>query len=194
VILWCGTNTDVTEQRDAAAKQRQFLKEMLAGFTEGRLRLCFADSELPAPLPPLSDAIDLTPTSLRLLRKQLEAVAEGLKTAERAAFGLPDRSPRGGDERGSARRRGCGTHSRGPRQWDDPGLGFGRRTWDRGGHDPPRRGTGFHHGRVRPGLLFMQSCTDRLYLLSVAGEGTTVVLEIDRDRSMPAWLDTSGDL
>jgi hypothetical protein len=35
----------------------------------------------------------------------------------------------------------------------------------------------------------MQSCTDRLYLLSIAGEGTTVVLEIDRTPPQPAWFD-----
>jgi PAS domain-containing protein len=67
----------LSQLQEAGVRQRRFLREMLAGFTEGRLRLCFAPEELPTPLSPLSDTFALSDQSLRLFRKQLEAVAEG---------------------------------------------------------------------------------------------------------------------
>jgi hypothetical protein len=60
VVLWCGTNTDVTEQREASVRQRRFLREMLLGFTDGRLRLCDSADDLPQPLLSLSNPVNLT--------------------------------------------------------------------------------------------------------------------------------------
>jgi PAS domain S-box-containing protein len=91
-----GVQTDITEHRrteeenarlltevqNTAAQQRAFLRDILASVTEGRLRLCEAEEELPAPLPiPATDEpIPLTMESLRYLRRATTeaAVAAGL--------------------------------------------------------------------------------------------------------------------
>jgi PAS domain S-box-containing protein len=151
ITLWCGTNTDVTEQREAAQKQRRFLKEMLAGFTEGRLRLCFAPEELPAPL----SRPDPGPLSLpdeSALRGLRRCVGEAV-----AALGLPSERAQGfatavheaARERGKVRRRRHGARVRGRRRGHAPGVGGGPGAWHRRGHDPPGGGARLHHRRLR---------------------------------------------
>ncbi|MBC8134271.1 MAG: PAS domain-containing protein [Fibrella sp.] len=178
----------VDDLREASLRQRRFLKEMLSGFTEGRLRLCFTQSEMPSQLPPLSDPIELTVTSLRLLRKQLDAVAEGLRlpkerlsdflTASHEAGMNAVRHANGGTARIH------GDRDTGMIQvWiSDNGPGIAEDMIHRAVEQ------GFTTGGFGQGFFYMQSCTDRLYLLSVANTGTTVVLEMDRTPPMPAWL------
>jgi PAS domain S-box-containing protein len=178
----------VAELRKASLRQRRFLKEMLSGFTEGRLRLCFADSELPDPLPPQSDPLELTSDSLRLLRKRLEAVAEGLKLPKERLADLLTACHEAGmnavRHAGGGTARIHGSPESGVIQvWVvDQGPGIAEEMIHRAVEQ------GFTTGGFGQGFFYMQSCADRLYLLSVANSGTTAVLEMDRMPPNPAWL------
>jgi PAS domain S-box len=176
----------VAELREAGGRQRRFLKEMLAGFTEGRLRLCFSEDELPAPLPPLSERWALSQTSLRWLRQELEerAAGWGLPEERRQDFATAvheaavNAMKYGGG--GTARIHGNDSTLQ---VWivdEGPGIAEDmiHRAIERG---YTTQGFGL-------GMFFMQSLTDRLYLFSEAGKGTTVVLEMDRTPPGPAWL------
>jgi PAS domain S-box-containing protein len=193
-----GTLVDITdakeredERRAMAQKQRRFLKEMLAGFTEGRLRLCFTREELPAPLAPLSEPLELSDTALRLLRKRLEAVGEGLKLPKDRLQGFATAVHEAAVN--AVKYGGGGT----ARVHGDPEMGTVQ-VWveDRGPgiaeemiHRAVEQGyttAGFGHG-----MFFMQSCADRVYLYSRSGEGTSVVLEMDWVAPEPAWLRAS---
>jgi PAS domain S-box-containing protein len=177
----------VHDLRESSVRQRRFLKEMLAGFTEGRLHLCFTESELPVSLTPLSDAIKLSATTLRHLRKQIETstkqflftpkrVADFLTASHEAAMNAVRHG-------GGGTARIYGEHSTGTLQvWisdDGPGIA----------EDMIHRAVerGFTTGGFGQGFFYMQSCTDRLYLFSVAGKGTTAVLEMDRKPLEPIW-------
>jgi serine/threonine-protein kinase RsbT len=164
---------------------------MLSGFTEGRLRLCFTRDELPTPFPPQSDALDLTPTSLRLLRKHLEAVAEGLNFPKER---LADFLTASHEAAMNAVRHGGGGTARihGDREtgviqvWvSDNGPGIAEEMIHRAVEQ------GFTTGGFGQGFFYMQSCADRLFLLSVANVGTTAVLEMDRTPPKPMWLNSS---
>jgi len=48
------------ENQEADARQRIFVRDMLAVVTDGRLRLCHTDDDLPAELTPFGDLVDLT--------------------------------------------------------------------------------------------------------------------------------------
>jgi PAS domain S-box-containing protein len=175
--------------REAARTQRRFLQEMLAGFTEGRLRLCFAASELPAPLPPLSASVALSPDRLRLVRQMVKAAAVELMLPEPRAADFETAVHEGAVNAvkygGGGTARIHGDSSSGILQvWIvDQGPGIAEDLI----HRAVERGyttAGFGHG-----MFFMQSCTDRLYLLT-GPTGTTVVLEIERIAPEPVWLRT----
>jgi PAS domain S-box-containing protein len=69
-----GVCRDITSEKEASERQRTFLKEMLFGLTEGRLRLCDSPADLPVPLPTACDPVNLSPMTIRQLRKQVESV------------------------------------------------------------------------------------------------------------------------
>ena len=81
-----GVAFDVSERvhaeralRQSAARQRQFLRDVLASVTEGRLLLCQSEDELPAPLPTAASPIMLSMSGgLRELR---QAAGEACRTA-----------------------------------------------------------------------------------------------------------------
>ncbi|HVK06164.1 MAG TPA: PAS domain-containing protein [Armatimonadaceae bacterium] len=178
----------LAELREAGTRQRRFLKEMLAGFTEGRMRLCFSESELPAALPPLSDPLSLSDASLRPLRKHLAGAAEGMQIPQERLQGfvtaVHEAAVNAVKYGGGGTARVKGDVNAGVLQvWvEDQGPGIAEEMI----HRSVERGyttQGFGHG-----TFFMQSCSDRLYLFSETGRGTTVVLEIDRHAPEPAWL------
>jgi PAS domain S-box-containing protein len=178
--------------REAASKQRRFLREMLAGFTEGRLRLCFSEGELPAPLPPLSEPLELSENSLRLLRRRLGAVAGGQNLQEGRLQGFAtavhEAAVNAVKYGGGGTARVHGDPEAGTVQvWvEDQGPGIAEEMI----HRAVEQGyttAGFGHG-----MFFMQSCADRLFLLSESGRGTVVVLEVDREAPEPAWLRPDG--
>jgi len=78
---WIGVHTDVTEQRSAELKQRQFTRDVLFSVTEGRLRLCQTPDDLPAPLAE-AQPIGLTTEALSEVRRRVRETA--------AAAGFPD--------------------------------------------------------------------------------------------------------
>lgn len=187
VVLWCGTNTDVTEQREAAARQRRFLREMLLGFTDGRLRLCDAESELPVPYPKTSDPIELIPSTVRLLRKEAETVATALGIPEERSLDLGTAT---GEAAMNAVRHGGGgigrvygnTETGAVQVWiTDKGPGIAEEMI----HRAVERG--WTTGGFGQGFFLMRSCADRVYLLT-GEQGTTVVIEQEQQPSPPAWL------
>jgi anti-sigma regulatory factor (Ser/Thr protein kinase) len=177
----------VAELREASLRQRRFLKEMLAGFTEGRLQLCFAKEDLPRPLAPQSDPVPLADTTLAALRQRLDRVAERLglprhrlqdyQTAVHEAAMNAVKYGGGGVVRIYGDRQ-SGTHQ----VWvEDSGPGIAEELI----HRAVERGyttDGFGHG-----MFFMQSCADRVYLFT-GPSGTTVVLEQERTAPEPAWI------
>ena len=177
----------LAELREANIRQKRFLKEMLAGFTEGRLRLCFTEAELPAPLIPQAEPIELTPTSLRQLRKLVEGVAETvsmptdrLHDFETAVHEAGMNAVKYGG--GGTGRVFCDPTSGTIQVWvEDQGPGIAEELI----HRAVERGfttAGFGHG-----MYLMRSCADRMYLLT-GPIGTTVVLEQDRTLPEPDWL------
>jgi anti-sigma regulatory factor (Ser/Thr protein kinase) len=176
----------VADLKEANARQRRFLREMLFGLTEGRLRLCDTEADLPPPLPPLGDAVELSAPTLRLLRKQVEAVAEGLHLPKERLYDLI--TAVGEAAMNAVRHAGGGTG----RVHGDPATGQ-MQVWvrDQGAgiaeeliHRAVERGWttgGFGHGF----FLMRQTC-DRLYLLT-GPEGTRVVLEQGRTPPPLAW-------
>jgi anti-sigma regulatory factor (Ser/Thr protein kinase) len=181
----------VIELRDASLRQRRFLKEMLAGFTEGRLRLCFTKRGLPPLLPPQSDPLQLSKTNLIRLRTELGTIAKRLNLPtlrlqdfETAVHEAAMNAVKYG---GSGTARIHGDPESGTLQvWvEDEGPGIAEELI----HRAVERGyttAGFGHG-----MFFMQSCSDRLYLLT-GPKGTTVVLEQDRTPPIPSWLAAVG--
>ncbi|MES2465189.1 MAG: PAS domain-containing protein [Armatimonadota bacterium] len=178
----------LADLQEASGRQRRFLREMLAGFTEGRLRLCFEREDLPAHLPPLSEVIALSASSLRLFRKQLEAVAEGLRYPKER---LSDLLTATHEAAMNAVRHGGGGTARiqGDQEtgtiqvWiEDHGPGIAEEMIHRAVEQ------GWTTGGFGQGFFYMQSCADRLYLLSVANQGTTALLEMDRTPPHPSWL------
>jgi PAS domain S-box-containing protein len=177
----------VAELLEASFRQRRFLREMLLGFTEGRLHLCNCSSDLPKPLPPLSESVDLSSPTIRLLRKQVVADAHNLQFSPER---LHDFETAVGEASMNAVQHGGGGRGR---VHGDPHLGVVQ-VW------VEDRGTGiadeFIHRAVEQGwttggfgqgFFLMRSCADRIYLLT-GPKGTTVVLEQERTVPEPAWL------
>ena len=181
-------------QREAAVRQRQFLREMLSLLSEGRLHLCDTADELPAPLAPaMADAaapIPLGKSNLRTLREQVRAAAKsaGLPNErwEDLLFAVGEASMNA-VVHGVVGARGevCADRERGMVQvWiHDRGVGIAedalhRATLEKGFSSVGTMGHGF--------WMMLQTC-DRIFLLTGPG-GTTVVLEQERQTPEPAWL------
>jgi PAS domain S-box-containing protein len=187
IVLWCGTNTDVSERIEFEAKQRRFLREMLFGFTDGRLRLCDTSADLPPRQQALAESVPLTPANLRSLRKRVDAVAatlafpmERMQDLETAVGEAGMNAVRhGGGGIGSIR----GNPDVGLMQiWvEDHGTGIALDQIHRAIEQ------GWTTGGFGQGFFLMRSCADRVYLLT-GPTGTTVVLEMERNAPEPAWL------
>jgi PAS domain S-box-containing protein len=192
-LLLC-VSRDVTEEREAERRQRRFVREMLFGMTEGRLRLCDGPGDLPARLAPDGgEPVALTRSTLRLLRKRVEAAAEraGLvkERAEDLLTGVGEAGMNAVTHAGGGRAEVCADAAAGRVQvWiTDTGGGIThetihKATLERGWTTAGTLGHGF--------WLMLRTC-DRVYLLT-GPHGTTVVLEQQRDRPEPPWLRAVG--
>lgn len=176
-------------QTEAASRQRRFIREMLFSLTEGRLRLCDAPADLPAPLPEGCDPVDLTARTLRRLRRDAAGAADELQFSSERTHDLVSAVGEaamnavvhaGGGE-GQVRQ----DKERGVIQvWiQDQGAGIQddaihRATLERGFSSAGTLGHGF--------WVMLQTC-DQVYLLTGPG-GTTVVLEQERTLPPPAWM------
>ncbi len=178
---------DLTERERAAAQQRAFLREVLASVTEGHLILCHAPSDLPAPLVPLGAPIPLSRESgLRELRHLALEAASGM--AEEGRHDLVTAASEAGMNAivhggGGSGLVSMGTNGAVQVRVEDQGTGIAmenlpKATLSRGFSTKATLG----HG-----LKMMLETIDRLYLLT-GPTGTTVVLEQERDRPLPAWL------
>ncbi len=177
----------VAELQEASTRQRRFLREMLLGFTDGRLRLCDSASDLPKPLLPLSEPVELTASTMRRLRKQVVADAEQLQLPQERLY---DFETAVGEASMNAVQHGGGGTGR---VHGDPGSGV-IQVWieDSGegiAEDFIHRAIeqGWTTGGFGQGFFLMRSCADRIYLLT-GSTGTTVVLEQERIPPEPAWL------
>lgn len=192
VVLWCGTNTDITGQIEAEAKQRRFFREVLFSLTEGRLRLCDSAADLPLPLAPASETVELSAPMLRVLRERLKAAAEALRFVKERVQDIEiavgecamNAVTHGGGGEGWV----CADPERRVIQvWvKDTGKGISEEALPRALEIGVSSAGSLGHGF----WLMLRTC-DRIYLLTGA-EGTTVVLEQERDAPEPTWLKTEG--
>lgn len=174
--------------REAEARQRLFVREVLFSVSEGKLRLCDNPTDLPLPLAPAGDALPLTRTSLALLRVRVQAEAarrgfaaerwQDLLTAINEAGMNAIVHAGGGEAQVRASEQGV------LQVWiSDQGKGIAvgtlhRATLERGFTTAASFGHGF---------WMMLKTVDRVWLLTRA-TGTTVVIEQDRVAPEPQWL------
>lgn len=167
--------------KESEARQRAFLRDVLASATEGRLHLCLSEADLPEHRESCAGPITLSARTLKDLRRAMReaARAEGLD-AERSGClesGVGEAAMNavvhGGGGEGMVCRGGDGV----VQVWiTDRGKGISvdhlpRATLLRGYSSAGTLGHGFY--------LMLQS-VDRLWLLT-GPEGTTIVLEQDRE-------------
>lgn len=188
---WVGTATDIHDDKETTIKQRRFIREVLASVTDGGLRLCDSEADLPMPLSniPLGEApFTLSKESLRTFRQLVIAACEGVGLSpERTA----DLALAAGEAAMNAVVHG-GEFAEGRvyilRASDTNKISTGNgavQVWisDGGGgiaEDSLHRATlerGFSSaGTLGHGFPLMLSTTNRVYLLTGSG-GTSVVLE-----------------
>lgn len=169
----------VRESERGREFQRRFLTEVLANVTDGRLCLCSRDSDLPALLPMIGEAVLLTtPQSLAPFRRKIEAVG--------AVVGLPYARTQELIITGGEAAMNCIVHAGGgiatmcgvpggtrmQIYFADTGDGIAddllhRATLERGYTTVRSLGLGF---------TLMHSIADRVYLFT-RPSGTTVILE-----------------
>lgn len=183
VRRWVGTATEIHDEKEAAEKQRRFLREVLASVTEDRLRLCDSQTELPTPL-----ANMLGGAPIPLSRESLGAFRGLVAAACEAVCLPPDRTAdlvlAAGEAAMNAVVHGGGGEGRVYASKDDSGS---VQVWvaDRGdgiAEDSLHRAT-LERGYTTAGTLghgfpLMLRTVDRVYLLTGA-EGTLVVVEKD---------------
>ena len=79
----------LAEAWESAQRQRAFLRDVLASVTEGALRLCDAETDLPTPLTPWAAPLPLSMSGgLRDLRHQAFAAAQAAGLAEERCYDL----------------------------------------------------------------------------------------------------------
>ena len=182
-----GVCRDITNEKEAVVRQRTFLKEMLFGLTEGRLRLCDAAADLPASLSTACPSVELTPPTVRVLRKQVLAMSEQMRFDKERVQDLETAVGEAGMNAIRHAHGGVGTvcadAEKGTLQvWvRDEGNGIAEHLI----HRAVERG--WTTGGFGQGMFLMHRTCDRVYLLTGVS-GTTVVLEQDRAAPAPAWL------
>lgn len=181
-------------QAELLAQQRAFLKDVLLATTDGVLRLCDTESDLP-PVPsdlPVPVPLDAA-SSLRQLRREVEQVAaqcdlpedriSDLLTAssEAAMNVVAHAGGRGGEGRASCDSRAGVVRVR----VSDAGPGIPlarlhRAVLERGFTTANSLGHGF---------WLMLKTADRIHLWTEEGRGTTVVIEEWRTQPTPEWAE-----
>lgn len=204
IILWVGTAADIDDQkrieealRETETREHSFLRDVLLAVTENKLRLCGSPDELPAPLPheEANTSFPLTTPTLTYFRAHVQQIVAGLNYCEQrqsdfvTAVGEAAMNAvvHGGGGEGRVR---VDRESAKVQVWvTDRGTGIDRSclhraTLERGYTTSGSMGYGF---------FLMLKTTDRIYLLSTP-QGTTVVLEQDRNPVDPLWGDLGYSL
>lgn len=190
-VLAQGVERKTFEQRlaESEMRQRTLLKDVLASVTEGKLRLCDSESDLPERLPALSDPVPLSDKTLRVLRRQARQAARAagldqeresdlLTAASEAAMNAVVHAGGGTATVGADLKTGL------VQVWvEDRGSGIDmshlpRATLDRGYTTAGTLGHGFK---------MVLSTVDVVWLLT-GPSGTTVVLTQGREIRQPGWL------
>ena len=174
------------EVQQAAERQRGFLRDVLSSVTGGKLRLCLEAQELPAECQ--STWIPLAvPGDLWELRRRTEEAAILNGMAERRRSDLVTAAGEAGMNAvvhgGGGHGRVCGIEGTVQVWVKDSGHGI---EVDRLPRAALERGY-TTAGTLGQGMKMMLDTADRVYLLTGA-DGTTVVLEQDREEAPPAWL------
>ncbi|MBC8135788.1 MAG: ATP-binding protein, partial [Fibrella sp.] len=175
-------------EQTALIRQRRFLREVLFSLTAGKLTLCDTEADLPAPLTPMSEEIELSRSELRSLRVEVESVAETIRLPKERLHDLLTGTGEGAMNAvvhgGGGTGRIFADRERGIIQvWmRDTGSGISEealpRALEKGASTAGTLGHGF--------WMILHTC-DRVWLLTGAG-GTTIVLEQDRTSPEPEWL------
>jgi len=178
---------DITDSKEAALRQRSFLRDILASVTEGKLHLCLGAEDLPEPLPQQDKKVQLSQKSLHYLREDVRKIANTLGFPQDRQQDLETAVGEAGMNAVVHAGHGIGhvhANETGTIQvWiEDSGRGIAierihRATLERGYTTAGTLGHGF--------WIILKTC-DRVYLLT-SEAGTTVVLEQDRVAPSPAW-------
>jgi anti-sigma regulatory factor (Ser/Thr protein kinase)/FixJ family two-component response regulator len=170
-------------------QQRAFLRDVLTSVTEGRLRLCDSEADLPAPLDACSEPIPLARETLARLRAEARRAARAARLGHDRMSDLLTAVTEAGmnavTHAGGGTGRVCADPARHTVQaWiEDRGGGIDvaripKATLERGYSSAGTLGHGF--------WLMLQTC-DRTYLLT-GPNGTTVVVEQGAAPPEPAWM------
>ena len=180
----------ITQMRDQIT--RGFLREVLFSVTEGRLRFCETDKDLPETLRPCSQPDDFDRNSLARVRRVVRdaAVAAALPDERISDLltGVGEATMNAAVHARHAQFQVCAGANGTVQVWvTDTGAGIKlgnlhRATLERGYTTEDSLGHGF--------WLMLHTC-DRLWLLT-GPEGTTVVLEQDRKTPEPIWIARMG--
>jgi PAS domain S-box-containing protein len=190
-----GYTKDITREKEQEAerealreRQRQFMRDMVFSLTGGRFQLCLHEGELPELLPRVSEPIELTVPTLRVLRQRLRTVTDDLQFSEER---FQDIVTAVGECAMNAATHGGGgvgwigaDQERGAVQiWVmDSGQGIAEEklplVLEPGNSTAGTLGHGF--------WLMLRTC-DLIYLLTGPG-GTTLVLQQNRVAPTPSWL------
>jgi len=170
-------------------REKTFLRDVLASVTEGKLLLVRLPLDLPAALASLGEPIPLTRGGgLRGLRQRAQAAAQAAGHSEERQHDLLTAASEAGMNAILHGGGGLGQVSAGA-----DGL-VQVRVVDQGGgiamETLPRAALvrGFStQATLGHGLKMMLETVDRLFLLTDTA-GTTVVLEQNRDKPLPAWV------
>lgn len=170
------------EARQAAARQRAFLRDVLASVSEGHLLLCQTARDLPRPLPQFGALIPVSMQGgLSGLRAQVRAACRAADLSEERSLDLVTAASEAGMN--AAVHVGQGTASvhvdadAGTVQVrvEDQGAGI---AWENLPHATLKKGY-TTAGTLGHGMKIMLQTADRLFLLT-GSVGTTIVLEMDR--------------
>ena len=189
ILQWVGTCTDIHDQKQAEGQRRAFLREMLSSVTEGKLRLCDTSADLPDPLSPVGEPIQLDSIrSLHSVRHLAQDAAQALGFSDlrwqHLITATSEIAMNAIQHAGGGVARVCSDGARAVQVWvEDTGSGITiqdlpRATLERGYSGAGTLGHGF--------WLALQT-VDCLYLLT-GPDGTTVVLEQRSAAGEPAWL------
>ena len=169
-------------------KQRVFLRDVLASVTGGRLHLCDSRADLPDPLPAVGDPISLSRTEgLHALRQAAKraALAAGF-TDERwqdLVTAVSEAAMNAAVHAGGGEGRVCAGGEGTVQVWvRDHGQGIDVENLPRAALSKGYTTA----GSLGHGMKMMLESMDRLWLLT-SPEGTTVVMEQDRQPPAPTW-------
>jgi PAS domain S-box-containing protein len=177
------------ELRQAAVRQRAFLRDVLASVTEGRLILCQSEAELPVPLSPFSAPIPISMLGgLRDLRRSISDACQAVDLSDERCHDLITAASEAGMNAAVHAGEGIGQVFL-DAQTDlvqvritDHGPGISLENLP---HATLRKGF-TTAGTLGHGMKMMLQTADHVFLLT-SPSGTRVVIEQERVAPPPVW-------